>query len=176
MSIKTRQLQKIVNDYWMSGEKWPATSAEIARWAVATHRYDLSRPTVERHCARELAQAMREEYFIDSAGRRVRAKHPARVKRNGQQLTLWDDIRTAPRLHMQMAFKMRRNRIASECKQVKTDVDSYNDAHPEDEPIQMILDFTYDVEEMELEEISTPYNSRLSFNHQQSRKVVLENI
>ena len=45
---------------------------------------------------------------------------------------LWDDIRTASRHHMQMAFQLRRRRITYECKQVKTDVDSYNDAHPEE--------------------------------------------
>jgi hypothetical protein len=93
---------------------------------------------------------MREEYFTDSNGRRERAKHPARVTKNGQQLMLWDDIRVAPRHHMQKAFQLRRRRIASECKQVKTDVDSYNNAHPDELPLQMVLDFTRDVEEMEL--------------------------
>jgi hypothetical protein len=95
---------------------------------------------------------MSQEYFTDAQGRRVRAKHPARVQRNGVQLVLWDDIRTAPRRHMQMAFQLRRRRIAAECKQVKADVDSYNAAHPEELPIQMVLDFRRDVEEMEIAE------------------------
>lgn len=152
MLTKTQQLQRIVRAYQKDGQKWPASTAEIAKWAVKTRRYDLTEPTLERHCARELARAMREEYFTDPHGRRVRAKHPAKVKKNGRQLMLWDDIRTAPRRHMQMAFQLRRRRITSECKQVKTDVDSYNDAHLEEPPIQMVLDFTQDVKEMELEE------------------------
>ncbi|MGA9531458.1 MAG: hypothetical protein WBR18_01970 [Anaerolineales bacterium] len=92
----------------------------------------------------------------------MRAKHPARVTKNGKQLMIWDDIRTAPRRHMQMAFQLRRRRIASECKQVKTDVDSYNDGHPEKRLIQMILDFTKDVQELELAELDAyPIKDRI---------------
>ena len=50
---------------------------------------------------------------------------------------------------MEMAFSHRRNHIVGECRQIKTDVDSYNDAHPKESQIQMVLDFTEDVEELE---------------------------
>jgi len=153
MSVKNRQLQRIVEDYRDAGYKWPASSREIAEWAVYTGKYDLARPTIVKHCARDLAQAMRQEYLTDAKGRRVRAKHPAKVKRDGAQMILWDDIRAAPRSHMEKAFQLRRRRIAAECKQVKADVDSYNDAHPEERPFQMVLDFTQDVREMELAEL-----------------------
>jgi len=63
---------------------------------------------------------------------------------------LWNDIRTAPRSHMAMAFQLRRNHIVEECRQTKADVDSYNDLHPSEQPIQMVLDFTRDVEELEV--------------------------
>jgi hypothetical protein len=152
MITKKEQLQKIVKEYREAGQSWPATTEEIAQWAVVVGKYDLTAPTLVRHCARELAQAMRDEYITDPKGRRVRAKHPAKVEVDGQLQMVWDDIRTAPRQHMQLAFRLRRRRIATECKQVKADVDSYNDAHPKDIPIQMPLDFTYDVEEMELAE------------------------
>ena len=149
MSDYKKQLQRIVKDYRQSGQEWPASSADIARWALKNKKYDLRTPTIEKIVRRELAQAMREEYITDAKGRRVRAKHPAKVKRNGEQITIWDDIRTAPRTHMEMAFANRRNHIVAECRQVKTDVDSYNDANPLQRPIQMVLDFTRDVEELE---------------------------
>ena len=149
MSDYKNQLQRIVKDYRQSGQEWPASSADIARWALKNKKYDLRTPTIEKIVRRELAQAMREEYITDAKGRRVRAKHPAKVKRNGEQITIWDDIRTAPRTHMEMAFANRRNHIVAECRQVKTDVDSYNDANPLQRPIQMVLDFTRDVEELE---------------------------
>jgi len=145
----TNQLQRIIREYQKSGQAWPASSADIAKWALKNHKYDLRTPTIERIIRRDLSQAMREEYITDPKGRRVRAKHPAKVNRDGEQTMLWDDIRTAPRSHMEMAFSLRRNHIVGECRQVKTDVDSYNDARPKEKPIQMVLDFTSDVEELE---------------------------
>ena len=149
MSDYTKQLQQIVKEYQQSGEEWPASSADIARWALRNNKYNLRAPTIERIIRREISQAMREEYITDAKGRRIRAKHPAQVRRDGEQIVLWDDIRTATRSHMEMAFTHRRNHIVGECRQAKTDVDSYNDAHPQEKPIQMVLDFTNDVEELE---------------------------
>jgi hypothetical protein len=149
MSDKKKQLQRIVRDYQQSGQVWPATAADIAQWALNNRRYDLRTPTILKIASRDIAQAMGEEYITDPKGRRVRAKHPAKVNQEGEQKVLWDDIRTAPRTHMELAFTNRRNHIVGECCQVKRDVDSYNDAHAEDRPIQMVLDFTQDVEELE---------------------------
>lgn len=149
MSDYSKQLHQIVDEYQMSGEVWPASASDIAAWALKTHRYDLATLTIQKICSRELAQAMREEYITDSKGRRVRAKHPAKISCNGKQIMLWNDIRTASHTYMQMAFSTRRNHIVGECRQMKTDVDSYNDSHPNDEPIQLILDFTCDIEELE---------------------------
>ena len=149
MSEYVKQLQRIVKEYRRSGKEWPASASELARWAIETHRYDIQTPTLERVCSRDLAQALREEYITDPKGRRVRAKHPAKASRDGEQTMLWDDIRTAPRSHMAMAFQLRRNHIVGECRQVKADGDSYNDSHPGDLPIQMVLNFTRDVNELE---------------------------
>ena len=149
ISDYTNQLQRIIREYQQSGQAWPASSADMTTWALKNHKFDLRTPTIERILRRDLSQAMREEYITDLKGRRVRAKHPAKVNRDGEQIMLWDDIRTAPRSHMEMAFQLRRNHIVGECHQVKTDVDSYNDARPDERPIQMVLDFTSDVKELE---------------------------
>jgi len=69
--------------------------------------------------------------------------------RGDEQTNIWDDIRTAPRSHMQAAFGQRRNQIVGDCRQLKADVDSYNDAHEGDFPIQLSLDFTRDIAELE---------------------------
>jgi hypothetical protein len=174
MITKTKELQRLVEEYRKAGQRWPATKDEIADWAVEKKRYALTAPVLKRLVAEELAQAMSEEYITDAQGRRVRAKHPARVRRNGKQLVLWDDIRTAKRPHMVMAFQMRRRRIASECKQVKIDVDSYNDAHPQEAQIRMVLDFTRDVAEMELGEKTTSSSSAPSRRPRRSPDAVRE--
>ena len=49
-----------------------------------------------------------------------------------------------------LAFQQRRAQIIGDCRQLKTDVDSYNDAHADEPPIQLVLDFTRDVAELEV--------------------------
>ena len=75
--------------------------------------------------------------------------HAARVKRNGQQITLWDDMRTAGREFMNVAFKQRRQGIVGDCRQLNTDITSYNENYNPAMPIQISLDFTWDVAELD---------------------------
>ena len=100
-------------------------------------------------CAKDIGEAMAEMYFTDKQGRRVRLLHPATVERQGELFTEWDDIRTAPRRHMQLSFQQKRRAIVGECRQLKTDMDSYNDAHASQKPIQISFDFTMDLAELE---------------------------
>ena len=64
-------------------------------------------------------------------------------------MVLWDDIRTAPREHMQLSFQQKRKGIFWDCHQLKIDVDSYNDHHPMEKQIEMVFDFTMDLAETE---------------------------
>ena len=50
---------------------------------------------------------------------------------------------------MATAFQQRRQQILGDCRQLKIDVDSYNENRWPDEPIQMIFDFTLDLAELE---------------------------
>jgi hypothetical protein len=149
MATYTKQLQKIVADYRRLGLAWPAPAKAIAEWAVSEGKWQLPPAAVTQKCAEDIARAMREEYMTDPKGRRVRVKHPVTRMIDGEQYVLWDDIRTAPRSHMQMAFQQRRLAIVGDCRQLKTDVDSYNDARHDEEPIQMVFDFTMDLAEIE---------------------------
>jgi len=147
-------LLEIKDEYIAAGNEWPATSKQIAIWALNNGRWQPPRSKLVVQCAEEIARAMREEYIVDLQGRKVRKNHVARRKRNdsegnSQQLSFWADIRTAPREHMELAFQQRRNQILGECRQLKTDADSYNDNHPDQRPIQLVFDFTYDLAEME---------------------------
>jgi len=145
------QLQRIVNRYISSGEQWPATTREIASWAIRKGLWAPQKTAVIGLFAEQLSRAMREEYITDPQGRAARAKHAARVNRGGTQLVLWADIRTASREHMEIAFQQRRQQIVGDCRQLKLDVDSYNENNNLGKPIQMVFDFTYDLREIELE-------------------------
>ena len=143
------QLQSVVRQYMQNGMDWPATTRQIAAWAINQNLWKPQPSDLVDQCAVVLARAMREDYIVDPQGRTVRAKHVARTEREGKQLMLWADIRTAPREHMAIAFQQRRQQIVGDCRQLKADLDSYNDNRSPLRPIQMSFDFTVDLEELE---------------------------
>lgn len=149
MATYTKQMQQIVDQYRLDGQPWPAASKTIAAWAISTGRWELPKSAAIDKCAEDLSAAMREEYYIDAKGRRVRLLHPATKRAGKDQLVLWDDIRTAPRDHMLLAFQQKRRGIVADCYRLKTDVDSYNDSRVDEDPIQVSFDFTMDMAEIE---------------------------
>lgn len=149
MPTKKEQLQQIVTRYRLAGGVWPVDTPTIAAWAIENHLWKAHRTAEIKLCAKEISEAMREEYYTDAEGRRVRLKHPVTKKVGGAQITMWDDFRTASREHMEMAFAQRRNQIVGDCRQLKMDVDGYNALHKKEPQIQMIFDFTDDLAELE---------------------------
>lgn len=143
------QMQQIVYQYIEWGNAWPATARDMAVWAIRNKLWAANPSALINRCAEDLARAMREELIKDAQGRTVRAKHVARIDCDGEQLMLWADIRTASREHMAVAFQQRRQQIVGDCRQLKLDVDSFNENRSLDNPIQMSFDFTYDLLELE---------------------------
>jgi hypothetical protein len=47
---------------------------------------------------------------------------------------------------MEISFQQRCQGIVGDCRQFKLDVDSYNDSHPDGEPIQIVFDFSMDLD------------------------------
>ena len=143
------RMRSLMKRYRASGQRWPATAREIAAWLIQNDFWEPHEGAVISQCADHLSRAMREEYYTDAQGRRVRVNHAARLLREDGQQTFWDDIRGASFTHMQISFQQRRNQIVGDCKQLKTDMDSYNENANDGEPIQMVFDFTKDLEEAE---------------------------
>lgn len=142
------RMREIANKYIEAGQQWPASTRQIARWAINEGLWQPHPSAIVDRCAEELSRAMREEYVTDPQGRRVRAKHAARVSECGEQTTLWADMYTASREHMAMAFQQRRQQIVGDCWQLKQDVDSFNENVKPVQPIQAVFDFRDDLEEM----------------------------
>lgn len=124
---------------------------EIAAWA---YEKGLHKPNV-RHIidfiAADIAQMFREEYRTDEHARRYRAKHAVTSKVGSKTHSLWADMDNpkAPRDHFIASFSNRRRGVVGDCLQLKTDVDVYNDKNPGKPAIQMPLDFTEDVKELQ---------------------------
>jgi hypothetical protein len=155
----TEQLQEIWRRYEAAGMPVPATAKEVAAWAIRGGLWQPKSADMISRCADELARAAREEYRTDTKGRAYRARHPAKLEKDGQIRFEWADIDTASRNHMERAFSLRRKQIVGDCHQLKVDVDHFNDVHPAEPPIQLILDFTDDVAEMDvLDEIDKDYD------------------
>ena len=138
------QRRHLVQRYRDAGEKWPVELKDVAAWIIKQGLWESQRSPIEQLTS-ELSKAMREEYIVDEQGRSVRAKHAVRV----EQGVFWDDIRTATPAHMRMAFQQRRQQIVGDSRQLKTDVDSFNENHNVARPIQLSLDFTQDIAELE---------------------------
>lgn len=150
MKSRAEFLQDIVRKYQQTGHTLPAAPKDIARWAIDNKHWMPQPEAVVNQCADQIARAMAVEYFEDGEGRRVRAKHAVVYPEGPKQHVLWDDIRTAEHRHIEVALQQRRHHITHECKQLKNDVDYYNEYRAPTKPIQMVFDFTLDLEEMEL--------------------------
>lgn len=123
----------------------------VAEWAYRNGLHKPNVKTVIDAIATDIAQVFREEYRVDRLGRRYRAKHATTKRQGNKTLWLWADMddTTVPHSHFVKSFAQRRLQVVQECVQLKTDVDVYNDKRAPSEPIQVPLDFTLDVEELQ---------------------------
>lgn len=124
----------------------------VAEWAYRRGLHKPSLRTVVDAIAADISQFFREEYRTNKDGQRYRAKHAVRFKQGNKTMSLWADMddTTAPREHFIRSFAQRRQQIVGDCFQLKTDVDVYNGKNSTQHPIQIPLDFTPDVEELQL--------------------------
>ena len=145
----TKRMQALYAGYERSGRPMPADLNDVADWLLKTGQWKPAPELARKKLVEDLGRALREEYFEDEDGNRVRAKHVATVKKGGAQFNLWGDMRTASHEHLSAAFAGRRNGVIGDLRQLKTDADWYNkhrEGHP---PVQIVLDFTQDIAEIE---------------------------
>jgi len=138
---KKEQLLRIRDEYRAEHGNEPATAREMGDWAVATGRYKLPEHATARKCAEEIADAMALDMVTVVGGRRVRTMHAWR----NEQRTLWDHIGTISRNNMALSVAFKRNGIVGEVKQIKIDVDHFNELHPDDPALQVSFNFENDL-------------------------------
>ena len=151
---KTEMLQKLVEQYRKIHKVSSVNVNDVAAWAIRTKAYEPQPSSRMRLLAREISHALREVFFTDSQGRRVRKKHAQRILKEGkcEQMVLWHDITEASRPQMQAAFQQRRHGVVMDCRQLKIDVDSYNENYNRSVTIQMCFDFEEDLLDLEHED------------------------
>jgi len=128
---------------------------DVSAWAIKLGLWEPPKKSAVDILARDMGRALRDEYFTDPQGRRVRKKHARKISKTlpsgeMEQQTLWDDMTTAKPEHMQISFQQRRGMALDDCHQLKTDADSYNENYNPGDAIQLSWDFTEDLEELEM--------------------------
>jgi hypothetical protein len=127
----------------------PVSLDEVAEWAINEGLFRPEPRDLKKICRDAIAQGARSQKRFDGK-RWYRAKHSVRSNVGGIQLSLWADIdKNASHGFMEKSIGQRRRSIVDDCFQMKMDADHFNEANPDKEPIQPVLDFTDDVAERE---------------------------
>jgi len=152
MSGYTNQVKEYVERYKAeTGKDGLLDPHEVAAWALHNGLHKPNQKTMIDAIAADISQVWREEYRTDQRGRRYRAKHAATHKMGNRTQSLWADLDDpfAPHEHFVRSFAQRRQQIVGDCLQLKTDVDVYNDKRDPVVPVQVPLDFSPDVAELQ---------------------------
>lgn len=159
-ATRKEELQQVTRDYRAAGEPWPASTNAIAAWAIRTQRARYSPKSQVQLLAREIQSALRQEYYTDPQGRRVRKKHAYSVQSVGPdgptQKTFWCDIESDKPDLVHLSLQQRRRQIVGDCSQLKIDKDSFNDNNSHGATIQLSFNFEPDLIELELDQEYNP--------------------
>ena len=146
MTTKAEQMQRFARHYRERVGK-DVTMHEVAQAAItAGWKAPVPKDPVEL-LAKEFSRAAREEIRLDKVtGEPYRANVSYTQTQGSQQLTFWGDIDKVNRKIMQKNYILRREQMVGDGLQMAFDVKHWNRVNPGEEPIQIELDFTDDVE------------------------------
>lgn len=146
---KNEQLQAMIQLYKTETGSKTVDMEEVADWAIRRGA-TLPKPKSARELlVAQLSDAARAEYRQDTkTGLSYRANHALRgAKRDGRQYTLWVDIEDATRPQMLWSLSNRRQQMVGDAVHLKIDEMIWNNRHPTEDSIQLVMDLTEDVEE-----------------------------
>ena len=145
MASKTKEMQKIIRQYKDVNHEKEVEMHQVAKFA-ADMGWPLSQPADPIDLlAKEFTRAARQEIKKDKVtGRPYRVNHA--IPDPTGQYSLWIDIDEAPRKPMRKSLVNRREQMVGDGLQLTLDADHWNRINPNEEPIQLPMDFTEDVE------------------------------
>jgi uncharacterized protein (DUF4415 family) len=149
MATKNEELQALIQLYKKETDRKEVDMDEVAEWAINRGVVAPRPKSPKELLAAQFSQAAREEHKRDpSTGWSYRVNHALRKSKNdGTQYTLWVDIHEATRPQMHLSLTNRRQQMIGDGTQLKIDEKIWNARNPSEDPLQMIMDFTDDVEE-----------------------------
>jgi hypothetical protein len=147
MATKHQEMQRLIRLYKDETGKKEVNMHDVAQFAV-DKGWPLPRPIAALdRLAKEFSQAAREEVRHDrKTGKPYRANHAFTEGHGPRQMTLWVDIDEAPRKPMLKSLVQRREQMVGDGLQLTLDALHWNTINPNEEPINLPLDLTDDVE------------------------------
>jgi hypothetical protein len=156
-SNRNEQLEALMEEYLIAtGNNGNPTMGEVAQWAIDTEKYVEPKERQVSKLASDLGRALRETHVSDPQGRRIRKYYAYKSEDKSKQGYLWADFSKITPKQMSSAVQLRRRQIVDDCKQLKTDVDSFNENRKLVPQIQLCLDFTQDIEELTMSTVYAP--------------------
>ena len=147
MTTKNQEMQSIVRMFKEKTGQQSVDMHDVAQFAVDIG-WPLPKPkTALERLAEQFSSAQREEMRRDTVtGRPYRANLAVTEWQGPKQFTLWTDIDEAPPHVARKAFVQRREQMVGDAVQLTFDVMHWNRVNAKEEPIDMPMDFTDDVE------------------------------
>jgi len=146
MQTRAQQYQAIIRLYREETGEQSVDMHEVARFAISKGVKPPTPKTPEALLAEKLSAAAREESAVDDETGRPYRVNFAVTQRNGKdQLTLWHTLDDAPRHIAHKGLMQRREQMVGDAVSLSDDADHWNRVHPSEEPIQIPLDFEFDV-------------------------------
>lgn len=144
---KAQEMQAIIRRYRDETGKESVDMHDVAKYAVGMG-WPLPNPkTALERLSEQFSSAAREEIRRDEVtGKPYRANLAVTTWQGSEQMTLWTDIDVAPRHIAHRSFQQRREQMIGDAVQLTFDVMHWNRVNEEDNPIEMPMDLTDDVE------------------------------
>jgi hypothetical protein len=149
MATYEEQLVKLWEEYEASTEQELNDPDHFANWAISSGRWRPRPKDIRKQLRADLTTALRNVQRTDPDGITYRAKRCVRIEDEGIEMSLWFDTDKATRSVMQKSVAQQRKGLVDNAFRLKCDVDHFNNASCPDDPIQLVLDLTDDVAELE---------------------------
>lgn len=149
MSTKINEKQRLIRRYKDETGETDIDMKEVAKFALRVG-WQMPKPKSPLDMlAKQLANAARQEMRQDdSTGRPYRANHSIPHKQGNETMFLWIDIddKATTRKKMQKSLTLRREQMVGDGLQLTYDADHWNASHPDEDPIQLEMDLSFDIE------------------------------
>ncbi len=151
----SRQMMHVMEQYMNSQGIADMADVDVdhfAHWAWDNHMWSVPQIDPIAIIKGQASRALRDSFDVDPQERIVRRFHHVVVEdpENGEKIDRWVDMQTAHPEQMQLSFGVRRLGVYNDVRQLKTDVDSYNDNNQFGATLQMDFNFNIDLEEQTL--------------------------